>query len=92
MTLVHDRRSVLIHEQAKDWGNIMLALYERDGWTLVDDSHTEKNSVLSSQAYSSLPSSASTVSPLRITSLVIAGVAQLLFFEHLIALFRRRSH
>jgi hypothetical protein len=32
----------LTFKQAKDWGNIMLALYERDGWTLVDDSHTEK--------------------------------------------------
>ena len=46
-------------EQAKDWSNIMLALYERDGWTLVDDSHTEKVSPSSSQSSAPLPSSAS---------------------------------
>jgi hypothetical protein len=54
------RRCVcVICEQAKDWGNIMLALYERDGWTLVDDSHTEKASPSTSQSSAPVPTSAS---------------------------------
>jgi hypothetical protein len=47
---------LLTRMQAKDWGNIMLTLYERDGWTLTDDSHTEKISPSASHAGLLLPS------------------------------------
>jgi len=57
-------RAFLTVKQAKDWGNIMLALYERDGWALVDDSHTEKvPPPPPSHAAASVPSSVSSSAP-----------------------------